>query len=227
MASQYALISKSNFSTTPYHYQSTSGFARRTTYYFYKSNVCWDVYIRGYNNAWVSFYFYDYDNNIWVPYASESVHIADGDFQYATGSNGTLRFFHNCLTNYNNSAYTANTKLKDKTFTYNGRTYDSRGFSLWRIRVHYWIQSSNNDFNINSYGPGYLTDSEYNAVCKGKKIYCGGKGNPNSDDQHITTSSADSQWNQYFLPSLFSGQNKLITADLDRQCIPDWKWAIS
>ena len=214
MAQQYSKIEKANFSTTPYSYQETS-FPASTLYYFYKSNVCWDLFFKG-SPGYISFYFLDYATNSWIPFKAND----SSGYQYTVS--GTLRFFHNCLTNYNDSAYSADTKVKDTTVTYNNHTYDTRGYSLWCIAFSFG-STSNNDFNIHSFGPGYLTDAEYNAVCKGRKIYCGGKGDPNGDDQHITTSSAASEWSTKFLPSLFRG-NK-ITAALDRQCIPDWRWA--
>ena len=220
MASEDALITKANFDTTAYTYQTTS-LSYATRYYFYKHNVSFDLYINGPID--ISLEFYDYEGT-WIPYTSSAGTSGDGiSYQYRNVN--TFRFFHNCLANYNNGAYTADTKIKDKSVTYGGHTYDTRGYHLWRISVYVTINPSfvSHDFHINSFGAGKLTDQEYEDVCKGKLIYCGGKGSINSDDQHITTSSADSEWNTKFIPSARRGDS--IDHRLDRQCIPDWRWA--
>jgi len=230
MATQYSLITKANFSTTPYSYHpSGNTFGSNTWYWFYKSNVCWDVYLYMNTRGWVRIDFYDYDKQEWIPFKS-TVGTHDG-YQYMwmvdynVDPRYIFRFFHNCDQNYNNPSYTAGIKVKDNTsLTYDGYTYDTRGYSLWRIGFCFFGNSAYNDFNINSYGPGYLTDSEYNIVCKDKLIFCGGKGVLNSDDQHIVSGTpSDSDFNTKFLPSLFSRDK--IMYYLDRQCIPDWKWA--
>lgn len=227
MAIEGAKISRTNFSTTPYNYQiSGSSYGAETWYWFYKSNVCWDVYIKCSARAWVRIDFYDYDSEAWIPFKSTIGTQSGQQYMWVVDLNieprYIFRFFHNCNTNYNNPEYTAGIKVKDNTsLSYNGHIYDTRGFSLWRIGFCFLFSSAINDFNINSYGPGYLTAEEYEAVCLGKRIFCGGKGVLNSDDQHIVSGTpADSDFNTYFLPSLFIG-NK-ITKDLDRQCIPDW-----
>lgn len=225
MATQYAKITKANFSTTPYHYQEGPAFGSGTWYWFYKSNVCWDVYILAATACYIRIDFYDYDRGTWIPVTSDAGSYNGFGYQYLISLGNSFRFFHNCLANYNNGAYTATIKEKDRTVASGTYTYDSRGFHLWRIGFAFSASFSQNDFNINSYGPGYLTDAEYNELCKGKKIYCSGKGDPNSDDQNIVSGNpSDSDFNTLFLPSLF-GNGKLITASLDRQCIPDWKWA--
>jgi len=232
MATQYSSITKANFSTTPYNYQvSGNNYNADTWYWFYKSNVCWDVYIKCAIREWIRIDFYDYDANSWIPFKSTIGTYSGQQYMWMVDYNVEpryiFRFFHNCDTNYNNSAYTAGVKVKDNTsLSYNNNTYDTRGYSLWRIGFCFASNSANNDFNINSYGPGYLTDSEYNTVCKGKLIFCGGKGTQNSDDQHIVSGTpSDSDFNTKFLPSLFSDGNHPIYSYLDRQCIPDWKWA--
>lgn len=229
MATQYSSITKANFSTTPYSYQVTGGFAADTWYWFYKSNVCWDVYIYAGVRCYVRIDFYDYDAQEWIPFkyteGTYSGYQYMWEVNYQINPRYIFRFFHNCDTNYNNSAYTAGIKVKDNTsLSYNGHTYDTRGYSLWRIGFCFYTNSVYNDFNINSFGPGYLTDSEYNTACKGKLIFCGGKHVSGGDDQHIVSGSPSaSDFNTKFLPSLFSGEP--ITAEFDRQCIPDWQWA--
>lgn len=227
MATKGYKASQANFSTTPYNYQEGSAFGADIWYWFYKSNVCWDVYISSgsYGLCRIRLDFYDYDRGIWIPYESDAGTYAGYGYQYTTyqSNDNTFRFFHNCLRNYDNGAYTAYIKLKDKLSLYDGTyTYDTRGFSLWRIGFCFTRQHSSHDFNINSYGPGYLYSSEYDAICYGKLICCGGKGDPDSDDQHIVSGSPSaSDYNTRFLPSLFRGSQKII-ASLDRQYIPYW-----
>ena len=224
MATAGTGIIRSNFDTTPYHYQTTS-ISSNTWSWFYKSNVCFDVYyrVRGtFNDAYMRIDFYDYDLGVWVPYASDVGSVGGYGYQYRFSTVGTeiLRFFHNNDVNWNDPAYTANTKIRDKTLTYNGHTYDTRGFSLWRIGF-YKNPQKDIDFNINSYGPGYMTEADYNAVCKGRAIFCGGKMVSGSDDQHIVSGSPqDSDFNTRFLPSLFQGAE--LEGEFDRQVIPDW-----
>lgn len=229
MATSGTLITRENFSTTPYSYHpSGSDFAADTWYWFYKSNVCWDVYILngGYGTVSIRLDFWDYNLNTWIPFTSDIGTVGDYGYQYrlyANSSENTFRFFHNCLRNYDNSAYTATTKVKDNLSLTNGSyTYDTRGYSLWRIGFNFSRYHTGHDFHINSFGPGYLYDTEYTTVCYGKKIYCGGKGDPNSDDQYIEsgTGTPSQYFRLYFDPFYFMGDE--ISASLDRQCIPDW-----
>ena len=159
MATRGNRIQRTNFDTTPYHYQETSGFSQGTWYWFYKSNVSWDVYIKcgsvsPVNMCYIRLDFYDYDAGTWVPYTSDAGTCDGYGYQTVLLISQVFRFFHNCLVNYDNSAYTADVKWKDDTALYNnGHTYDTRGYSLWRIGFYFIRNTSNNDFNINSYGP--------------------------------------------------------------------------
>lgn len=219
MATTGALISRENFSTTPYNYQVTS-VTDKSLYCFYKSNVCWDVYIYSYARCYISFEFYDYGLSSWIPYTSDSYSYNDMGFQYRTEQQ-SLRFFHNSNAHWTNQSYTADIKIRDnQSLSYGGYTYDTRGYSLWRIRFVAINSGIGFDFHMNSYGPGQLTVREYSDVCLGKKIYCGGKGDPNSDDQYIKQGNPSSLDYLDFNPFYFMG--KTITADFDRKCIPDW-----
>lgn len=203
------VITRTNFDTTPYHYE----FNNNALHYFYISNASWEVYLQGYAlplSFSLKIEFYDYLKNAWVRF---------GD--YTIGRNATFRFFHNSLSQYNNSAYTANTKVIDNTsLSSGGYTYDTRGFSLWRIGD---LDASSRvplgRLDINARGAGNMTEAEYNAVCYHKKIMCGGKRGDTSDCFNHTDSSADSEFS-YFLPSQFAGDP--ITSAMGRKCIPDY-----
>lgn len=222
MASVGDNITRANFSTTPYQYQTTS-VTNKQLYYFFKSNVCWDLYVRSYSRCYISFDFYDYDDDAWIPYTYDSYTYEDQNipFQYRIESNQVLRFFHNGNAHWADSAYTADIKIRDdESLSYNGHTYNTRGFSLWRIKFLVINCSLGFDFNMNSYGPGQLTVREYSDVCFGRKILCGGKGDPDDDDQNLSTSTSSVNYMR-FKPIYYMGDK--ILASLDRQCIPDYR----
>lgn len=220
-------ITKSSFNTSPYTYHpSGSAFATGTWYWFYKSNVCWDVYIASSTyilaGCYIRIDFFDYDTSQWIPIAADIGTQQGYGYQYTLNAGQTFRYFHNCLTNYNKSEYSATTKIKDSNVSSGGKTYDPRGYSLWRIGFMFRVNRSDHDFHINSFGPGYLTDAEYNLLCKNRMIFCGGKHISNSDDQNITSGTPqESDYKTLFLPSVF--HDWPIKAEFDRQCIPDWR----